>query len=126
MQINKPFYYTILKISFKITEKKFYFQHYSKGVKFTGAVVKPGRTYCANRTVGGFVDAVKRLNKARTIEELNSAVQSVNSYLGFLRQHDNYAIRRKWLTTLNSQIFNYVYIRGHYEVIVIRKRYRLP
>jgi len=34
--------------------KKVYLQHYSKGVKYLGAVIKPHRIYIANRTTGNF------------------------------------------------------------------------
>jgi hypothetical protein len=114
----------LAKLRLSLNEKKFYLQHYKKGVKFTGAVVLPGRSYCANRTVGGFVNAIHRLNKAHTLAQIKHAVQSVNSYLGFLRQHDGYAIRRKYLATLESRLFNYLYIKGNYESIVIKKQYR--
>jgi hypothetical protein len=113
------------KVGLKLNEKKFYLQHYTKGVKFTGSVVMPGRTYCASRTVGNFVNAIRRLNRATTIEGINHCVQSVNSYLGFLLQHDEYAIRRKYLMKIEPRLFNYIYIKGHYETIVIRKKFRL-
>jgi hypothetical protein len=115
----------LAKVGLQLNEKKFYFQHYSKGVKFTGSVVKPGRTYTGNRTVGGFVDAVGRLNRAKTIYEINECVQSVNSYLGFLRQHNNYAMRRKWLNTIKQRLFEYIYIKGRYDLLVVKRRFRV-
>jgi hypothetical protein len=115
----------LARLGLKLNEKKFYLQHYSKGVKFTGSVVKPGRSYCANRTVGGFVDAVRTLNRAYTMEQITHAVQSLNSYLGFLRQHNNYALRRKYLSQIESRLFDYLYIKGHYETIAIKKQFRI-
>jgi hypothetical protein len=115
----------LAKIGLKLNEKKFYLQHYSKGVKFTGAVVKPARTYCANRTVAGFHDAIFKLNKAYTLKDINHAVQSINSYLGFLRQYNEYAIRCKYLKMIDKRLFEYLYIRGHYESIVIKKQFRI-
>jgi hypothetical protein len=112
-------------IGLELNEKKFYLQHYSKGVKFTGAVVKPGRTYTGNRTVGGFVGAIRVLNRACSMKDITHAVQSVNSYLGFLRQHDSYAIRRKYLSQIDARLFEYIYIKGHYETVVIKQKYRI-
>lgn len=112
-------------IGLELNEKKFYLQHYSKGVKFTGAVVKPGRTYTGNRTVGGFVNSVRALNRACSMKDITHAVQSVNSYLGFLRQHDSYAIRRKYLSQIDARLFEYIYIKGHYETVVIKQKYRI-
>lgn len=34
--------------------RKMYLQHYSKGIPYIGGMMKPGRTYISNRTVGYF------------------------------------------------------------------------
>ena len=39
---------------------KIYLQHYSKGVKYLGAVIKPHKTYIANRTKGNFYNAIEK------------------------------------------------------------------
>jgi RNA-directed DNA polymerase len=41
---------------------KIYLQHYSKGVKYLGAVIKPHKTYIANRTKGNFYNAIEKQN----------------------------------------------------------------
>jgi RNA-directed DNA polymerase len=41
---------------------KIYLQHYSKGVQFLGAVIKPHRIYIANRTKGNFYSAIEKQN----------------------------------------------------------------
>lgn len=115
----------LAKLGVELNEKKFYLQHYKKGVKFTGGVVKPGRTYSSGRTVSSFVNAIRMLNRAQSVTQINHAVLSVNSYLGFLRQHNNYAIRRKYLNEIDKRLFNFIYIRGNYEYIAIKKRFRL-
>jgi hypothetical protein len=117
--------FVLAQLHLSLNERKFYFQHYSKGIKFTGAVVRVGRTYTSRRTVTAFVLSVRRLARACSIEDINHHVASVNSYLGLLRQHDNYAVRRKWLSTLPARLFQYIYIKGHYESVSIRKKYRL-
>jgi RNA-directed DNA polymerase len=43
--------------------KKIYLQHFSKGVKFLGTVIKPNRIYIANRTKGNFYNAIKKQNQ---------------------------------------------------------------
>jgi hypothetical protein len=111
-------------LGLKLNEKKFYLQHYTKGVKFTGSVVKPGRTYTCKRTTGAFAEAVRELNKAQTIQQINRSVQSVNSYLGLLRQHNNYAVRRRCLEDIDPRLFQYIYIKGRYESLAIKKRFR--
>ncbi|MFH1563816.1 MAG: reverse transcriptase domain-containing protein [Nitrospirota bacterium] len=66
--------------------RKIYFQHYTKGVKFLGAVIKPYRIYIANRTKGNFYEAIEKQNKiARnhksTKDEQGKFLGSMNSYL---------------------------------------------
>lgn len=64
----------LAKLSLRLNEKKFYLQHYSKGVEFTGSIVKPGRVYTCNRTITNFVAAVRRLNKANNERQVLHAV----------------------------------------------------
>jgi hypothetical protein len=42
---------------------KIYLQHYSKGVKFLGAIIKPGRLLVARRTKKNFVDCLREWDK---------------------------------------------------------------
>jgi len=39
--------------------KKIYLQHYTKGVKFLGVVVKPYRIYIGNQTKGTFYKKIQ-------------------------------------------------------------------
>lgn len=114
----------LAELGLSINPKKFYFQHYTKGVEFTGAVVKPYRTYCCNRVLTNFIAAVMRLNKSRNIDDVTHAVCSINSYLGLLRQYNEYAHRRKILKMIESRIYKWIYIKGHYEVVCIKNQYK--
>lgn len=114
----------LAKYGLTLHPHKFYIQHYTKGVAFTGNVVKKQRIYVCNRTLKNFVMAVRRLNRAGTIEEVEHAVSSINSYLGFMRHANEYGKRRKILKMIEPQAFKWVYIRGHFEVVVIKKKYR--
>lgn len=112
------------KYGLAINEKKFYLQHYTKGVQFTGAIVKPNKIYCGSRIINNFKQAVKRLNNSTNINEIKRSVSSINSYLGLLRQHNEYNNRKKLLGMINQRLFDYVYIKGHYEVVVLKKEYK--
>lgn len=111
-------------LGLQLSPKKFYLQHYTKGIEFTGTVVKPGRTYVCNRTITNFVSAVRRLNKAQNMREVEHAVASINSYLGLLRHHNEYANRRKILMLIDGKVFRWIYIKGSYKTVAIKKRYR--
>lgn len=112
------------EMGLRLHPKKFYLQHYTKGVSFTGAIVKPGRIYAEGRTVDSFEAAVRRLNRARTREELFACVQSVNSYLGLLRHYNEYDTRKRVLSQMSPMVWKYCYVWGHYEVIKIKNRYK--
>lgn len=112
------------ELGLQLNEKKFYIQHYAKGVKFTGVIVKPYRTYCGSRVISNFKNSVVKLNTANNIEDVKKSVSSINSYLGILRQHNEYSNRKKILRMIDDKIFKYVYIKGHYESLAIKSRYK--
>lgn len=114
----------LAEFGLSLNPKKFYFQHYTKGVEFTGAVVKPYRTYCCNRVLTNFIAAVRKLNRAMSIDDVTHAVCSINSYLGLLRQSNEYAQRRKILLMIESRIYRWIYIKGHFEVVCIKNQYK--
>ena len=79
------------QLGLNVHPRKIYLQHYSKGVAFLGAVVKPGRVYIKNRTKGNFYERIQQWNerireKERLSEQqLQSLQSSVNSYLERVR-----------------------------------------
>lgn len=112
-------------IGLTLHPRKFYIQHYTKGVEFTGSVVKRDRVYTCNRNLKNFVMAVRRLNAAQTVPEMEHCVSSINSYLGLLRHNNEYRKRRKILYQIERSRYQWVYIKGHYEVLAEKKRYKL-
>lgn len=121
-----PYIRTLLQLyGLTLHPHKFYLQHYSKGVQFTGSVVKKDRVYTANHTITNAVMAVRRLNQAETVPEVLHAVDSINSYLGCFRHCKEYNTRRKVLQRMDSRVFKWVYIKGHYDVVAIKKKYKL-
>ena len=114
----------LAELGLSLNPKKFYFQHYTKGVEFTGAVVKPYRTYCCNRVLTNFIAAVRKLNRSKNIDDVTHAVCSINSYLGLLRQSNEYAQRLKILKMIEPRAYKWIYIKGHYEVVCIKNKYK--
>lgn len=112
-------------IGLTLHPRKFYIQHYTKGVEFTGSVVKRDRVYTCNRNLKNFVMAVRRLNAAQTVPEMEHCVSSINSYLGLLRHNNEYRKRRKILYQIERSRYQWVYIKGPYEVLAEKKRYKL-
>ena len=77
---------------------KRYIQHYTKGVKMVGAVIKPGRIYIANRTRGKFYEKIAHYNRLADqglqAEYVEKFVQTINSYLGMMVHYNTYNIRK--------------------------------
>ncbi len=103
--------------------KKFYLQHFTKGLEFTGAIVRPWRSFVVNRVVFSLTQAVLRLNRAETLEQVWHTVSSINSYLGTLRHHNSYGIRRRVLGMIRKEQFKYFYITDHHCVVRLKKKF---
>ena len=118
----------------KLHPDKFYIQPAKHGVKFVGRVIKPGRAYTGNRTVGNYYNAMSKLNEhAKVMDKkgvtIDSAITlehlcaSVNSLFGFLIHSHSYKIRIRGINSLGNA-WKYCYIvNGH--IIRIKKKYKL-
>lgn len=105
--------------------KKFYLQHYSKGVDIVGSVVKPGRTYTGNRVVCNAFMAVADVNRMKaTPANAAKLCFVVNSYLGFLKHRAAYNIRRKLAGIIDHKWHEYIYINDNYFKVGLQKQYR--
>jgi len=126
-----PHLYNFLLSTLKLRlhPKKIYLQHYTKGVKFLGVVIKPHRIYIANRTKGNFYKTIEQWNnlirekKKINTEELTAFISSINSYLGIMKHYKTYKLRKKMLLqNLSAYFWNYVYIAGGYCKLVPKVR----
>ncbi len=95
------------KLKLKIHPRKIYFQHFSKGVEFLGAYIKPWRTYVSKRVKNNLWQKVNYLNKILSKNKLTNKDKiyirsSVNSYLGILNHFQTYKLRRKFLSRLDN------------------------
>jgi RNA-directed DNA polymerase len=108
--------------------KKIYLQHYSKGVKFLGTVIKPNRIYIANRTKGNFYNAIEKQNKViqehkPTKEDKAAFLSSMNSYLGIMKHYKSYKLRKRMIfKRLSGYWFNHVYLSGGVAKFVLKVR----
>ena len=106
--------------------KKIYFQHFSRGVKFIGAVVLPYRIYIANRTKGNCWHSISKYNEIvrdhyPSKEEVKAFQQSINSYFGFMCHYKTYNIRKKMQRHFSAYWWNHVYMKKGYVALKRRK-----
>lgn len=115
------------EVGLTLHPRKFYLQHYSKGVKFVGAVIKPLRTYISNRTVNNAFGCIRRFNAIRSDRLrrkcIDKLVASVNSYLGIMRHHASCNIRKRLIGTIDARWRKYVTIADDYTKIKVTKQY---
>lgn len=115
-------------------QAKFYLQEVTKGIKFIGGVIKPGRVYTANSTVGGLHNRLYDLEHLcdkivnhrytfRDLKQLENMINSVNSYMGFLVHSNSYALKRKLFGDLKC-FWKCCFIYRKYSVVCIRKKYK--
>ena len=125
-----PIISNFLQSTLKLTlhPKKIYLQHFTKGVQFIGAVIKPHRIYIANRTKGNCYAAIEKQNKiARdhkpSYEERDKFLCSMNSYLGIMKHYKTYKIRKRFINKyLSAWWENYVYTSGGYGKFVLKTK----
>lgn len=112
--------YLTEELQLELHPKKIYLQHFSKGVKYLGAVVKPHRISVANRTKGNFYEAVEIQNRlARnhkpSAEERKVFVSSMNSYLGIMKHYKTHKIRKKIICKqLSGWWWNYITVKNSF------------
>ena len=123
---------TFLRDKLKLTmhKDKRYLQPVSHGVPMVGSYIKPKREYLSNRTLARFEErAVGFARSMMAGRELNALdckriEQVINSYLGFCKGKKTYNKRVEILNKLGGEFFRYFYIRGHYESVRVKSRYR--
>ena len=110
--------------------KKIHFQHYTKGVAFLGAYIKPHRIYVGRRMKGNFFETIKEINRmiledAKVLQDRETRkliLSKINSYLGLMRHYDSFTLRKKFLFSLHASFWNYFYISEQYRLIVQKTR----
>lgn len=114
--INK---YLNEKVGVKIHPKKIYLQHYSKGVLFLGSVLKPHRSYVANKVKGNFYSKIRQWNdlikedpSVLTDKRIEHIISGMNSYLGLFKHHKTFKIRCKMITMMSNEFWHYAYLKN--------------
>ena len=115
----------------RVNPKKYYLQHYRKGVKFLGMVVKGERLYLSNRTLGKALCRLHGFNKMA--EEKGAAwckanaehfVCCINSYLGLMRQGQEYGMRRAFCGQIGEVWLKYIVVEWDFTKIVLKQKYK--
>ena len=116
-------------LSLDLHPKKIYLQHFSKGVSFLGAIIKPYRIYIKNRTKGNFYREIKCWNnfwqKGEKVkrEDFKKFISSINSYLGIIGHYQTYKLRKKLIEqNISSLLKPYIDIADDFNKISFKSK----
>lgn len=91
----------------ELHDKKFYCQHYTKGVDFIGTHIKLDRVYVNSRNTRNMREAIHQFNRCVSVKKLETFLASMNSYLGFLKGRNAYGIMRNLLKEVSPKWMKY-------------------
>lgn len=74
----------------RLNERKFYCQHYTKGVEFLGCHIKMDRIYPNRRIIRRGIEKAHRLNRRINGNRVERALSTLNSYLGICKNVNGY------------------------------------
>lgn len=119
----------------ELHDKKFYCQHYTKGVDFIGTHIKIDRVYVNDRVVRNMREAIHQFNRCVSVKKLESFLSSINSYLGILKGRNAYAIMCNLLKEVSPKWVKYCHFNearrcfqaneGYRHTQLIAKKYNL-
>ena len=115
------------ELALELHPKKIYLQHFSHGVSYLGAVIKPNRVYVGKRTKGNFYDAIMRHNavvagRVPSIAECEAFRASVNSYLGVMGHFDTRRLRRSMVSKNIKGWWRYAFVNGSFTRMSLNRR----
>ena len=120
-----------------IHPKKFYCQHYTKGVNALGNTIKLDRIYPSNRIVARAMRAVQNFNRCARPDKLERFLSSINSYLGVFRRRNAYGISQDLIRAISPAWWQFCHYNEkrrilqanpgytHYELIARKYHFKL-
>lgn len=118
--------YLLSELMLLLHPNKIYLQHFSKGVSYLGAIIKPHRIYVSSRTKGNFYQAVQKQNQVArdhkpNKDEKDYFISSMNSYLGIMKHYKSYNIRKNLIKNeLSGWWWNYVKTNKTAEKFILK------
>ena len=97
------------------------------GFDFIGATIRPGRIYVGKRTVANFMNMVRLYNalpESELIQSLEKFVQRYNSYSGYLKHYQTYALHWIVWNSVDEKVKKYVYLSNKLCVLHVRNQYK--
>lgn len=118
--------YLSSNLGLELHPRKTQLQHYAKGARFLGAVIKPGRVYAGKRTKGNFYAAIATKNAVVADHRPDRAEREafracMNSYLGFLGHYDTRRLRRAMVAKYVTGWWAYAHVNGVVSKVALKR-----
>jgi len=114
------------ELALDLHPKKITLQHYSHGVSFLGAIIKPHRTYVGRRTKGNFYSSIQKHNgiiatRQPDLTEQRAFISSMNSYLGVMGHYRTQRLRRSMIRRHVRVWWKYAYLNGGINKFTLKR-----
>ena len=106
----------------KLHPKKIYIQHFSKGCSFIGSNLKIDRIYVGNRTVSNCIKCIYQNNLKIVANNTERFVSSINSYFGYLKHCNAYAIKYNLLRMISTDWLNFISISSKLDKAICKNK----
>ena len=108
----------------QLNERKFYCQHYSKGVHILGSRVKFDREYADNGTVCRAFAKINEWKRARNVQwKTARLLSSMNTYVGILRTKDMRNVAERFRREVLTSFRRYLQWNDKKSCFALRVRY---
>jgi len=116
------------KLHLTLHPKKIYLQHFSKGLVFLGAYMKPYVKYVERRCKTSFYTLVAQINSelkenVPSDDTLHHMRSSVNSYLGTMRHFSSFKLRKRVLRGFDDVFYHYFMLDKSFSKVVLKQYY---
>lgn len=114
----------LIRLGAKLNEKKFYCQHYSKGVECLGAHIKMDRIYPNRRIINRGMEKARNFNRCIRANRINRLLSSLNSYMGICKNTNGLGQAYRIVDALNPKWWKYVHFDRQRVCFVANDGYR--
>lgn len=104
--------------------KKFYCQHWNKGVNVLGNTIKVDRIYPSKRIVRNARKAVRNFNRCPRVSKIDQFVATINSYLGIFKRRNAYRLTQKLIGDINPKWWEYIEFDAERQSVHAKDKYR--
>ena len=111
-----------VNLGIELHTSKTYLQHYTKGVSFVGAIIKPHRIYPSKRMRRKMLGKIHWMTHGG-VATPQEALPTVNSYLGLTHHFAGYRLRERVAGDLFQRFGSAISFNEGYHKMIIHKKY---